>query len=142
MSTASRIDDETVEQVNRHSSRMTQLQLDVMQQRQRSQASIQNDRRRAAVRVSEELEEECARLRAALAEAHELINLWAQGCELFSRATDHLRKHWVPKPGAETDVNQILAKANAAIQHDPAWPSKRDAHTERQRQQLRKDAAR
>lgn len=137
MSTATRIDDETTEMVNRHSSRMTRLQLDVMAQRQRSQESNQGARRRAVQRENDDLEEECIRLRQELATAHELIDFWANGSEAFRRTMQHLRQHWTPPAGAETDLNTMVNTHHAEARQDPAWVAKRDATTAQQRERIR-----
>jgi hypothetical protein len=137
MSTATRIDDETTEMVNRHSSRMTRLQLDVMAQRQRSQESAQGARRRAVQRENDDLEDECARLRASLSEAEELINFWANGSEAFRRTMQHLRQHWTPPEGAETDLNSMVNVHHAEARQDPEWVAKRDTTTQQQRERIR-----
>lgn len=136
MSTATRIDDETTEMVNRHSSRMTRLQLDVMAQRQRSQESNQGARRRAVQRENDDLEEECIRLRQELATAHELIDFWANGSEAFRRTMQHLRQHWTPPAGAETDLSAMVNAHHAEARQDPAWIEKRDATTKQQRAKI------
>ena len=137
MSTATRIDDETTEMVNRHSSRMTRLQLDVMAQRQRSQESNQGARRRAVQRENDDLEEECIRLRQELATAHELIDFWANGSEAFRRTMQHLRQSWTPPAGAETDLVALVNANHAEARQDPAWIEKRDATTKQQRERIR-----
>ncbi len=137
MSTATRIDEETVDQVNRHSSRMTRLNVDLMHQRQRSQEATQSARRRAAERENDELEEECIRLRKALAEAEELIDFWANGSEAFRRTMQHLRQHWTPPAGAETDLVALVNTNHAEAREDPAWVAKRDATTAQQRERIR-----
>ena len=137
MSTATRIDEETVDQVNRHSSRMTRLQVDLMHQRQRSQEATQGARRRAAERENDALEDECRRLRQELATAHELIDFWANGSEAFRRTMQHLRQHWTPPAGAETDLVALVNANHAEARQDPAWIEKRDATTKQQRERIR-----
>ncbi|BFI96239.1 MAG: hypothetical protein RSP_17490 [Rhodanobacter sp.] len=137
MSTATRIDEETVDQVNRHSSRMTRLQVDLMHQRQRSQESTQGARRRAVQRENDDLEDECVRLRAALAEAEELIDFWANGSEAFRRTLRHLHESWTPPAGTETDLNTMVNTHHADARQDPAWIEKRDATTKQQRERIR-----
>ena len=137
MSTATRIDEETVDQVNRHSSRMTRLNVDLMHQRQRSQEATQSARRRAVQRENDDLEDECNRLRVALTEAEELINFWANGSEAFRRTMQHLRQHWTPPAGAETDLNAMVNAHHAEARQDPAWIEKRDATTKQQRERIR-----
>lgn len=137
MSNATRIDEETVDQVNRHSSRMTRLQVDLMHQRQRSQEATQSARRRAAERENDALEDECRRLRQELAIAHELIDFWANGSEAFRRTMQHLRQHWTPPAGAETDLVALVNTHHAEARQDPAWIEKRDATTAQQRKRIR-----
>ena len=137
MSTASRIDEETVDQVNRHSSRMTRLNVDLMHQRQRSQEATQGARRRAVQRENDDLEDECVRLRQELAVAHELIDFWANGSEAFRRTMQHLRQHWTPPAGADTDLSTLVNTHHAEAREDPAWVAKRDATTAQQRERIR-----
>lgn len=135
--TSTRIDHETIGMSLSRRRRRNQEMTMALGRQQVSEADHQR-------RLKHDLEDEAHDLMVAnrklqedLEEANDLINFWANDSEAFRRTIHHLQKNWQPKPGAETDLKNLVTTTHADVRNNPEWAEEKKKVNENRRKAFR-----